>query len=110
MQTKTALECKQLSKDIVNYDPNDWRERAGQLCDAGIEAKFVQNPSLLRLLVCTGDKTLVECSYDRLWANGLPLHNSESLDESEWVGENLLGNILMRIRMTHHGILGDNIR
>ena len=26
MQSKSALECKQLSKEIVNYDPNDWRE------------------------------------------------------------------------------------
>ena len=26
MQSKSALECKQLLKEIVNYDPNDWRE------------------------------------------------------------------------------------
>ena len=95
LQADSALECKNLSKEITNYEPTEWCERAGQLCECGLEAKFHQNPMLLKLLQSTGEKTLVECAYDRLWGNGIPLHAENWLIESDWPGDNLLGKILM---------------
>ena len=36
----TALECKQLSKDIRNYDPETWLPAAKSVCEHGMAAKF----------------------------------------------------------------------
>ena len=37
-----------------------------------MRAKFVQNPVLLKALLDTKNKTLIECNpHDLLWANGL---------------------------------------
>ena len=51
-------------------------------------AKFMQNPNLARLLIETGDATLIEGNTwgDRVWG------------VCDGVGENRLGRILMRIR------------
>ena len=106
--SKTALECKQWSKEITNYDPDTWKEQAEKLCEPGIKAKFEQNPTILKLLVSTGEKGLVECAYDRLWGNGIPLQDENCLDNDKWSGDNLLGTILMRVRAANKDIIGTN--
>ena len=63
-ESETPHECKLLSKEIPNFDHSDWSKHAGSLCEIGINAKFSQNPSLMKLLVSTGSKILVECAYD----------------------------------------------
>ena len=108
LKASTSLECKQLSKEIINYDPQDWREHAGHLCEPGIFAKFHQNPILMNLLCATGQKMIVECAYDRLWGCGIPLQDSTCFDEDKWSGDNLLGKILMRLWATNNTIIGDN--
>ena len=108
LESVTPHECKLLSKEISNFDPSYWSERASSLCEIGINAKFTQNPSLMKLLVSTGNKTLVECAYDRLWGNGVPLHDEHCLNEDNWTGDNLLGNILMQIRSKNADIIVNN--
>ena len=108
LECSTPLECKKSSKEIDNFDPDIWKEKAGELCEEGIKAKFTQNPVLLKLLDATGTKHLVECAYDKTWGNGIPLHEDNCLDDTAWSGENLLGEILMRIRSANRDIIGDN--
>ena len=50
MATESALECKQLSKDIKNFDPERWKQNAKASCTPGILAKFEQNEQLSCLL------------------------------------------------------------
>ena len=57
----TPLECKQLSRDIANYDDDNWRQVAKNMCQDGIMEKFKQNPSIGETLLNTGNKRLVEC-------------------------------------------------
>ena len=108
LRSTTTLECKQLSKEIQNFDPVVWRDRASILCEPGISAKFEQNPNLLNLLKSTGNKCIVECAYDRLWGCGIPLNEENCFEEAEWSGDNLLGKILMRIRARNTDIIGNN--
>ena len=108
LESKSALECKILSKEIPNYDLTEWHEKAGPLCEAGLIAKFMQNDSLLKLLIATGTKTLVECTYDKLWGNGIPLQNEDCLDVSKWSGGNILGRMLMQIRSRNSVINSNN--
>ena len=94
----TLIECKEISRNIRNYDDNKWEQVAGNLCHPGIRAKFVQNPIVLNtLLTKTGDKHIVECASDRLWGTGLPLSDPDCLDRTKWISQGILGQILKDI-------------
>ena len=72
------------------------------LCKDGIRVKFEQNPPLLRALLSTGDKTIVELlSKDDVWGTGIPLFRWDCLNERLWSSKGKLGALLMEIRDTH---------
>ena len=62
----------------------------------------------MNLLKSTGSKTLVECAYDRVWGSGVPLHEDNYFNETQWSGGNLLGTILMNVRGSIAAINSDN--
>ena len=82
LQASSAWECKRLSKSIQepSEDTPKWTVSAKKVCLPGITSKFNQNPALKTLLLNTGKRTLVECSYDKLWSTGIPLHENNCLD------------------------------
>ena len=49
-------------------------------------------------LLETGEKTLIEASYDEAWGTGQPLGSKDCLTQSKWKSTGILGRILMRIR------------
>ena len=75
----TLLECKQLT--IANYDEDNWRQIAKNMCQDGIVEKFKQNLSIGETLLNTGNKKLVECSFDIFWGTGITLSNRNCLDK-----------------------------
>ena len=100
MLTNSVLACKQLSYSINNYDHQGWTNAANERCREGLRAKFTQNPSLLHILLSTGDKLLVECSKDNIWDTGVPLYRWDCLQKRQWTGNSKLSNLLMEIRNT----------
>ena len=66
--------------------------------DDGLRAKFVQNPHILRTLLSTGNKLLVESSKDNIWGTGIPLSRWDCLQQKYWNGNSLLSGLLMEIR------------
>ena len=98
MAADTALECKQLARNIRNYDVTKWNAVAGELCYDGILEKFNQNPHLNKVLQSTGDKVLAESCYDKKWGTGIPLYLNDALRSDLWIGENLLGKLLTTVR------------
>ena len=64
----------------------------------GVKQKFLQNQHLLDELLQTGNKTLVESSYDDVWGTGIPLSNRNCLVKEQWKSFGILGRILMNIR------------
>ena len=46
----------------------------------------------------TGNKRIVECATDRLWATGIPLSDPSCLDETKWLSPGILGRMLESIR------------
>ena len=67
-------------------------------CIDGIHAKFAQNPLLQKMLLKTGNRVIVECCKDAVWGNGVPLHDDKCLDQSLWVHQGIMGEILEEIR------------
>ena len=97
MSTENALESKLLARDIVGYDEWKWKDVAYQECFKGIFEKFDQNENLKRVLVNTGNKTLVESSYDQIWGTGIPLTDPACLDKTKWYNPGIMSKLLMDI-------------
>ena len=59
-------------------------------------------------LLNTGNRNLVESSYDNLWGTGIPLSDPSALDETQWKSIGLLGKMLMVIRSEKIAIISGN--
>ena len=101
LNAQSALACKQLGYYVKNFNQQNWVDSIENLCKDGIRAKFEQNPSLLRVLLSTGDKTIVESSKDDVWGTGIALFRWDCLNEHLWFSKGKLGALLMEIRDTH---------
>ena len=75
-----------------------WKEHAKSLCKEGICAKFMSSTLLQNKLLDTGNKTIVECCWDKMWGTGVPLHVDNCLDKSQWASQGILGEVLQEIR------------
>ena len=93
-----AQECKEIARNINNFNKNEWSTVAEELCEPGITQKFLQNETLLRYLMETGNKTIVESSWDEVWGTGKHIGNKDALNKNKWTSNGLLGKILMGIR------------
>jgi ribA/ribD-fused uncharacterized protein len=66
---------------------------------AGNYARFSQNANQWELLAATRGTSLVEASpHDRVWGIGLAADDPRAQDRSQWLGLNLLGETLTRVR------------
>ena len=100
MGATNSLNCKNAARSVHNFDRSKWESSAGLPCKEGLKAKFNQNLYLLDTLINrTGNKKLVECDNDRLWANGIPLYSDTCLNQQRWISQGLLGKLLEDIRM-----------
>ena len=98
LNSQNARECKQLSKEIKNYDSDSWNNSAKELCEGGLLAKFEQNDEARKLLLKTGTTMIVECCKDKVWGNGIPLYDNRCMSKKDWSGQGLLGELLEEIR------------
>ena len=72
---------------------------AKDICRPGIQAKFIQNPDLLQILVeKTTSKKIMESENDRLWGMGVPLAREGCPNKEMWITPGILGELLMEIR------------
>ena len=95
----SSLDCKNFAHGIRNFNRRMWESVAKEHCRLGIQAKFLQNPDLLQVLVeKTGHKTIVESANDRLWGTGIPLVREGCLNKEKWISPGILGELLMEIR------------
>ena len=95
----TPYNIKQLGRKVKNFNEKVWLENRDRILYIGLMEKFKQNKDLKKLLLKTKNRHLVEASkYDKIYGVGLEESDDRILDESQWLGENLLGNILMEVR------------
>ena len=90
---------KALGRKVRGFDDARWRREREGIVHAGNRAKFGQSPELRAALLATAGTTLVEASpYDRIWGIGLAATDPRAQDPTQWRGQNLLGQILTRLR------------
>ena len=93
----TARDAKRLGYKIQGYDSKIWHEKGYDLCQPGIKAKYLQNPTLLDMVRTTSPKLLVESSPDKLWGTGVPLKDNDALNKEKWYNTGWLSTMLMNI-------------
>lgn len=98
-KTNNARTVKALGREIKNFTDEEWdKHKMKVVLDASL-MKFSQNEDLLDLMKEHKDLILVEASpEDAIWGIGLHFDNDDILDESKWLGQNLLGKCLMEAR------------
>ena len=94
-----SLDCKNFARGIINFNRRMWETVAKDICRPGIQAKFMQNPDLLQILVeKTSNKRIVESANDQLWGTGVPLAREGCLNKERWITPGILGELLMEVR------------
>ena len=78
---------------------SDWQEQQLPLMEQLVMDKFLRNQRLMLALLRTEDKPLVHTDFyrDTFWG---AVENADGV----WEGENHLGKILMRVRLTYRNI------
>lgn len=90
---------KALGRRVRNFSDTIWNENKYQIVYRINLPKFSQNKGLRRKLFQTGERKLVEASpVDTVWGIGLETSVAGVTPESEWPGQNLLGEILTKVR------------
>ncbi|MCG6156629.1 NADAR family protein [Rubinisphaera margarita] len=91
--------AKKLGRQVSGFDEHLWEQSREQIVLDANRAKFSQHSLLLDFLLRTGARILVEASpHDRIWGIGLSARDAAAHDPLQWLGLNLLGFALMRVR------------
>ncbi len=99
LSTESPRSHKRLGRKVRGFSDKRWKEHREDIVYRGNTAKFSQNPDMLKQLLETGDRKLVEASpLDRIWGIGLRGDDPRASEPSKWKGLNLLGRALMRVR------------
>jgi len=95
----SPADAKHLGRQVENFDPEIWDEISYEIMRVVNMAKYSQNENLKQLLLSTRGTELVEASpVDKIWGIGLAAEDPRANDKLQWLGENRLGNVLMRVR------------
>ena len=105
LSTTSALKCKELGHSVKNCNIQEWNKKAKELCFPGILCKFQQNSGLAAFLKNTGDKTLLECCYENIWGNGIPLSSPDYIITSKYKHQGIQGEILEEIHAILHSTI-----
>lgn len=99
LMTDNARDIKAFGRLVRNFNSNEWDAVKYAIVKKGNFLKFDQNPSMKKQLLSTGNTTLVEASpYDTIWGIGLYEGDPRAMDDKQWLGENLLGKLLIELR------------
>lgn len=112
-QHNKAVACNDLErarKIMICTDPKRMKELGDGVRDgggwlpnrvptlyAGVLAKFQQNPDLAIALISSGPMNLYEATTDKFFGCGIGLQ-SKKWAKKEWIGENVAGRIVMKVR------------
>ena len=90
---------KKLGRQVQGFNPNIWDEVKVDIMYAGVNAKFTQCAECNDCIKLFPNQKFVEGSPDdTIWGVGIHYQDENVFDESKWRGQNLLGNILTRVR------------
>lgn len=97
--TKTPKSAKAIGRKVSNFKPEVWDKKKDEVMEKGVRTKFVQHPTLRKILLETGDKTIGEANpRDTYWGIGTSMNLERAKFPSKWRGKNMMGKLLMKLR------------
>ena len=96
--TKSLYKAKRYGHLVKGLDTNKWNSKVSDIAYRGLKAKFTQNPSLLQLLLSTGNCLIAESTMDRFWGTGIRLNDNNALFRQNWYGNGLMSELYTRLR------------
>jgi ribA/ribD-fused uncharacterized protein len=99
LAAETPAEQQTIGRTVRKFDEAVWVLFREGIVFSGNYARFSQNPDQREMLLATRGTSLVEASpRDRVWGIGLAADDPRAGDRSRWLGLNLLGEALTRVR------------
>ena len=99
LAAETPQDHQAIGRQVRGFNEADWVLFREGIVFTGNYARFSQNSDQRELLFATRGTTLVEASPDdRVWGIGLAADDPRALNRSQWLGLNLLGDALTRVR------------
>lgn len=99
MSTANPAMIKTFGRKIKDFDADIWDEHKFDIVTQGNRLKFGQNPNLMKRLLQTKNKIIVEAAHnDNIWGIGLKATDAINIPDNQWPGQNLLGKALMIVR------------
>ena len=101
MSTSNFVEIKEHSKNLNDLDQNDYSDIIRKGYVSLFRSCFFKFPlpHLEEIFIKTGTKKLVFVSPDKILGVGLSSEEVFKIPENEWPGENMVGNLLMELRV-----------
>lgn len=88
-----------MNQALTYAERSQWYAVMENAAIRGLQAKFQQNPELIKQLLKTRHSDLVYCAVDEgFWGVGLDKSDAAKLDHSLWPGKNRLGQMLQKLR------------
>ena len=104
LRANTPSGCKYLGKLVTPFDSAVWDAAKYEIVKVGNRAKYEQNPDLKAKLLATGSSILAEASpKDKVWGIAIAAADAADMAPQDWPGQNLLGKILMELRLEFGG-------
>jgi len=99
LTAESPAEQQAIGRSVRGFNETVWVLFREAIVFTGNYARFSQNPDQRELLLATRGTTLVEASpHDRIWGIGLAADDPRASYRSQWLGLNLLGESLTRVR------------
>ena len=90
---------KAWGRKVKGFDQQRWEAARIEIVYRGNRAKFTTHRDLLQMLFDTEGTSLAEASpVDTIWGIGLAADAEDAKDRSKWLGQNLLGETLQKLR------------
>jgi len=99
LETNICQAQKMIGRDVTPFVQQEWDEKCENIVYIGNKEKYRQNPTLLKLLMMTGETILAEATKrDLIWGCGVDEDDDRVADPSLWTGQNKHGKVQMRVR------------
>ena len=99
MWNKIQGEIKKLGRQVKNFNEPLWDSKKESIIYVGNREKFLQNNDFLNDFLSKKDLYFVEASpYDKIYGIGLNEEQANKIPESEWLGQNILGKTLNKLK------------
>lgn len=97
LATKNVGDLRRMGKSVVGGPT--WPIVKIEKIREGIALKFVQNKTLSKYLVDSGERIIGEANgFDKNLGTGIKLTHDNTLNTNLWIGENKMGRMLMDLR------------